>query len=63
VLLKGIEKILCDHFVEYIESCGFFCQVFGLERFHIRFHSTPTALTSIMDGIHLSVERSGRGTA
>jgi hypothetical protein len=55
-LWKEIERILCDQFVEYIESCGF------LSRFQSgfrRFHSTATALTSIMDDIHLSGERSG----
>jgi hypothetical protein len=54
VLSKGIERILCDHFVEYIESCGF------LSRFQSgfrRFPSKATALTIIMDDIHLSVER------
>jgi hypothetical protein len=47
---------LCDLFVEYIESCDF------LSRFQSgfrRFHSTATVFTSIMDDIHLSVERSG----
>jgi hypothetical protein len=54
VLSKGIERFLCDQFVEYIESCGF------LSRFQSgfkRFHSTATAFTSIMNDIHLSVEK------
>jgi hypothetical protein len=55
VLSKGIERILWDQFVEYIESCGFLSRYQSGFR---RFHSTATALTSIMDDIHLSVERS-----
>jgi hypothetical protein len=58
VLLKGIERKLCDHFVEYIESCGFLSRFqSGFRRFHSSI--TATALTSIMDDIHQSVERSG----
>jgi hypothetical protein len=51
VLSKGIERILCDQFVDYIESYGF-SQVFR------RFHSKVTDLTSSLDDIHLNVEKS-----
>jgi hypothetical protein len=43
VLSKGVERILCDQFVEYIESCGFLSRFQSSSR---RFHSPATGLTS-----------------
>jgi hypothetical protein len=40
VLSQGIERILCDQFVEYIESCGF------LSRFQSGFREFPTTATA-----------------
>jgi hypothetical protein len=60
VLSKGIERILWDQFVEYNLSSGFLSRYQSGFR---RFHSTAIALTTIMDDIHLSVERSGFSVA
>jgi hypothetical protein len=63
VLINGIERILCVQFVEYIElSLVVFCHVFSRvsEDFTVR---PATALTSVMDDIHLSVEKSGFSVA
>jgi hypothetical protein len=55
-----ISALLNDQFVEYIESCGFLPHFQSGFR---RFHNTATALTNILDDIHLSVERSGLSVA
>jgi hypothetical protein len=64
VLSKGIERILCDQVVEYIEFCGFLSRFqSGFRRFHSTANYYNTVLMSIMDDIYLSVERSGFSVA
>jgi hypothetical protein len=60
VLSKGFERLICDQFVDYLESGGLLLPYQSGFR---KFRSTATALTKIMDDIHLGVERSGFSTS
>jgi hypothetical protein len=51
-----VDKLICDQFVDYLDSGGFLLPY--QSRFR-KFRIVPTALTKIMDDIHLGVERSG----
>jgi hypothetical protein len=54
VLSNGIERLICDQFVDYLDSGRLLSPYqFGFRKFR----STGTALTKIMDDIHLGVER------
>jgi hypothetical protein len=48
VLSKGLERLICDQFVDNLDSGGLFFP-------YRKFRSTANALTKIMDDIHLGV--------
>jgi hypothetical protein len=56
VLSKGFERLICDQFVDYLDSGGLLSSYQSGVR---KFRSTTTVLTKIMDDIHLGVVRSG----
>jgi hypothetical protein len=54
VLSKGFQRLICDQFVDYLDSGGLLSPFQTAFR---KFRSTATALTKIMDDNHLGVER------